>query len=263
MDNYAAGNSIMQYLQEMARSGMGQANQMPATAPGAMPSPRQMPSTPAYNTGPPGGGGMGMSPQFSNQGTGFGNDGIAGSTGWAASQGLTNEALNQYIYDDPTMLIPHAVPGVDPFGPGYRRLADLPWDPQVLYSLAQFGGGGGTGSDSASQFANFLNQMYSGVAGGQYIDFNEVLGMLNAGGDNSQLAYWLNNADPGQVQGFLQGVLGTAAQGLSPFGQNVIYTMMPGMFAQQGADLLQSNPQNRGNINPMDAFNQGLAMLGM
>lgn len=253
------GNSIMDWMNTQTYGGVAD----PRNAVGGgyrnaapQPNPGQMGGS-AGGADPFGG----RMPTGSGGSTGFGSTGLAGNAGWAGTQGYDRMQLSENIYDNPEWILPDVFSGLDTQGPGYAMLADLPFDPQLLYSLAQYGaGGGGLGTAGPDAYANFLNQMYTGIGGGQYIDFGEVLNML--GGGDSELSYWLDNAPPSEVMGFLKGVLGTAAQGLDSFGQNVVYTMMPGMFAQQGNQLLKTSPQDTGNVNPYDAFQRGLATMG-
>jgi hypothetical protein len=136
--------------------------------------------------------------------TGPGADGLAPATGWAGSQGFT-PAMMQSLYSNPWYALPKVFGGIDTASPGYQALRDIGADPLALFLMTQ--GAGSTipeGGQGASDFANFLNTLYSslGTSGGQGLSSTELLGNI-FGQDVSQnantaLGLTLNAGDMGQ-----------------------------------------------------------------
>ncbi|MDQ3692070.1 MAG: hypothetical protein M3464_00370 [Chloroflexota bacterium] len=210
-----------------------------------------------YLGDPAGMGGGGAGDPYSELGFDLG---MSAPGGWAGEQGYQGMPLQDQIFENPEYILPDVFPGIDPYGAGYSMLAELPFDPSVLFNLT----GGSQGTNMGyDDYTNWLQQMYSAIGGGQYIDFGELMSSLaNPDGD---LAAWLNH--PGVAAetkvGFLKAALGTASLGLTPRAASSLQASIPGMFAGVGNQSLKTPVPEQGNIDPHAILRSGLASLGM
>jgi hypothetical protein len=199
-----------------------------------------VPGTPVAPTGP----------------TGPGADGLAPATGWAASQGFTPSML-QSLYSNPWYALPKVFgENMQLSSPGYQALRDIGADPLALFLMTQ--GAGSTipeGGQGASDFANFLNTLYSsmGTSGGQGLDFRELAGNI-FGQDvsdkaNTALGLTLNAGDMGQqIRTFFNMIRDAASSSMNPLAASGYQAAIARAGDRYGSEMLTRDAGNTPHI---------------
>lgn len=130
--------------------------------------------------------------------------GTAPMTGFASQYTPAQAGI---FYQSPWALLNSVFPGINPTTPGYQALRDFGADPLTLHTIMA-GSNRAIPQDSAGDFINFLNELYSnlGSVGGQALSASELLNTIFTAAGRP--------ADPeGQGMSSLQNVLLAGDQG--------------------------------------------------
>lgn len=137
--------------------------------------------------------GTASAPTAGSMTSGSPSSGMSPYTGFA-SRYMPGQ-LDATIYDNPWYILADVYNGIKTSSPGYQMLRDFGADPLALYNIAT--GGSGTIDGGASDFTNFMANLYQnlGTVGGQGFDVRELLSNIFNAREGSSLDNILSAGD--------------------------------------------------------------------